>query len=552
MSGAEPVAFVRELRVAVGGRAIVDGVDLTLRAGRITALVGPSGSGKTTTALALLGEFPPGARVTGEVRVAGGGAVGYVPQHPGAVLNPVRRVGVLLRDIARARARTGGRGAHRAAVEEALRAARIEHPEEVVRRFPHQLSGGQQQRVVVAQALLLGARVVIADEPTTGQDALTKQGVVARLAALAGEGIAVLLLSHDLDVVRRLADEVVLLAHGRPVAFGPTARVLPAPERVEVRPRGPAADDGPDPTTAVRLEVRDLTTGYPAGVRRRATVLDRVSLSVAPGECLALVGRSGSGKTTLGRCLAGLHSGYRGRIRFDGTTLPRSLRARTTEQLAAVQYVFQDARSSFDEGRPVVDQVARTAVRLRGVHPDAARTRALDTLAELGLAAHVAERRPGGLSGGESQRAALARALLARPGVLVCDEITSGLDGAARAELLDLLARSRERSGLSLVFITHDLAAAARLADRIVVLDAGRPVEEGPAGRILTDPRHTFTRRLVRAAGGAVSWGRGDDCGDPPGRDLPDPPADRPGVNDGDRVEPVPSRAGERRGPTGG
>ncbi|WP_439680239.1 ABC transporter ATP-binding protein [Embleya sp. MST-111070] len=522
MSGAEPVAFVSGLRVVVGGRAIVDGVDLTLRAGRITALVGPSGSGKTTTALALLDEFPPGARVTGEVRVVGGGAVGYVPQHPGAVLNPVRRVGVLLRDIARAR--VGGRGVHRAAVVEALRAARIEHPEEVVRRFPHQLSGGQQQRVVVAQALLLGARVVVADEPTTGQDALTKQGVVERLAALAGEGIAVLLLSHDLDVVRRLADEVVLLAHGRPVGFGPTARVLPAPERVEVPPPRPGADAGPDPRTAVRLEVGDLTAGYPADVRRRVTVLDRVSLSVAPGECVALVGRSGSGKTTLGRCLAGLHSGYRGRIRFDGTTLPRSLRGRTTDQLSAVQYVFQDARASFDEGRPVVDQVARTAVRLRGVHPDAARTEALDTLAELGLAASVAERRPGALSGGELQRAALARALLARPGVLVCDEITSGLDGAARTELLDLLARSRERTGLSLVFITHDLAAAARLADRIAVLDAGRLVEEGPAGRILTDPRHTFTRRLVRAARGAGSPGRGDDLGDPAAdTDLPDP-----------------------------
>ncbi|GCD96597.1 ABC transporter ATP-binding protein [Embleya hyalina] len=552
MSDAEPVAVVRGLRVEVGGRAIVDGVDLTLRAGRITALVGPSGSGKTTTALALLGEYPPGARVTGEVRVVGGGAVGYVPQHPGAVLNPVRRVGVLLRDIARARA--GDRRSHREAVHEALRAARIEHPEQVVRRFPHQLSGGQQQRVVVAQALLLGARVVVADEPTTGQDALTRQGVVERLAALAGEGIAVLLLSHDLDVVRRLADEVVLLANGRPVGFGPPARVLPAPEPVEVRPARAGADDGPDAdaATEVRLEVRDLTAGYPTGVRREATVLDRLSLTVAPGECLALVGRSGSGKTTLGRCLAGLHSGYRGRIRFDGMPLPRSLRGRTTGQLAAVQYVFQDARASFDEGRPVVDQVARTAVRLRGVYPDAARTQALDTLADLGLAAPVAERRPGALSGGELQRAALARALLARPGVLVCDEITSGLDGAARAELLDLLARSRERIGLSLVLITHDLTAAARLADRIAVLDAGRLVEQGPAGRILTDPRHMFTRSLVRAAGEAVSRGRGGDLDDPDGTDLLGPPRIGREPSDGDRVEPVPGRASEPRGPIGG
>ncbi|MFI6984312.1 ABC transporter ATP-binding protein [Embleya sp. NPDC050154] len=524
MSDPEPVVSVSELRVEVGGRAIVDGVSLTARAGRITALVGASGSGKTTTGLALLGEFPPGARVTGEIRVTGEGPVGYIPQHPAAALNPARRVGALLRDIARPAG--GGRAAIRTRVYDALRAARIPDPEEMVRRFPHQLSGGQQQRVVLAQALLLGARAVVADEPTTGQDALTKQGVVERLAAVAGQGIAVILLSHDLDVVRRLADDVVVLAHGRVVESGPPARVsLTArrPDGLADRPNRPV----PSTRTAAvpRLEVRDVVARHRAG--GASAVLHGVSVSVEAGECLALVGRSGSGKTTLGRCVTGLHSRYDGRVLLDGTPLRRSLRTRTRAELAAVQYVFQDARASFDEYRPVFEQVARTAVRLRGVEPDEARAQALGTLGELGLPADTAGRRPGALSGGEVQRAALARALLARPRVLVCDEITSGLDAPTRIAILDLLGRLREHAELSLVFITHDLAAAGLLGDRIAVLEHGRVVEHGPTRRVLTEPAHAFTGLLVRAAAdvGSVQGAqegpgeRGDLVGSP-GTDL--------------------------------
>lgn len=220
---AAPVAEVRDLRVEVDGRAVVDGIRLTVRPGGVTALVGPSGSGKTTTGRALLGEYPEGARVSGSVRTAGQ-AVGYVPQHPAIVLNPARRVGALLRDVARLRG--GGRAEVRERVREALRRVQLPDPDEVVRRYPHQLSGGQQQRVVLAQAFLLGARVLVADEPTTGQDVVTRQGVVAQLAEVARAGMAVVLLSHDLDAVRLLADEVVLLREGRVVDRGAPASVL--------------------------------------------------------------------------------------------------------------------------------------------------------------------------------------------------------------------------------------------------------------------------------------------------------------------------------------
>lgn len=487
------VAEVRDLRVAIGGRAIVDGVSLAAHAGRITAVIGPSGSGKTTTGLALLGEYPAGAVVDGEVHTPAG-SIGYIPQHPASVLNPARRVGALLADIA---ARRQGDGlARRRRVEEALRLAQLPDPEAVLRRFPHQLSGGQQQRVVLGQALLLGARLIVADEPTTGQDVLTKQGIVAELAAVAARGIAVILLSHDLDVVRRLADAVVVMRDGRVVDRGPASSVLE-----HLVPERPRAARTPRPRGPVRLETRNLTARHRTA-QGAAEVLTGIGATVAAGECLALVGRSGSGKTTLGRCLAGLHRGYEGTVLLDGTPLPRSLRSRSRAELAAVQYVFQDAKAAFDEHRPVLDQVARSAVRLRGAVPRDARSTALSTLGEFGLSESLAGRRPGELSGGELQRAALARALLAGPRVLICDEITSGLDQDTRTTILGTLARLGEHSELGLVFITHDLVAAGALADRIAVLDAGRIVEAGPARRLLEAPQHTVTKELMSAQSG--------------------------------------------------
>ncbi|MGW1189687.1 ABC transporter ATP-binding protein [Streptomyces sp. NPDC002559] len=499
-----PVAEIRNLRVEVGGRVIVDGVALRVLPGRITAVVGASGSGKTTTGRALLGEYPAGARVSGDVRVPDG-PIGYVPQHPGAVLNPARRVGALLRDIARARVRHLPYRARRAAVHErvlrALSSVRLPEPGALLRRHPHQLSGGQQQRVVLAQALLLGAEVVVADEPTTGQDPLTKRGVVDRLAAVAREGIGVVLLSHDLDVVRALADEVVVMRDGRVVESAPAERLWRAPRHpwtAELLSSGAGTVRvGPASGGEVVLRTGPLTARH-----GRTAVLRIPGLALRAGECLAVVGRSGSGKTTLARCLAGLHRNHDADILLDGVPLPRSLRDRTRRQLAAVQYVFQDAGAAFDEYRPVLQQVARTAVRLRGAAGPDALAEALTVLSGLGLDEDLVRRRPGGLSGGELQRAALARALLARPRVLICDEITSGLDTVTRRDILDTLTGLvRDRGDLSLVLITHDPAVAAS-ATRVAVLEAGALVEEGPAHQISTAPQHPFTGRPAEGAAG--------------------------------------------------
>lgn len=474
---------VTDLRVFSSGRTLVDGVSFTVPEGRVLALVGASGSGKTTTGLALLGEHPPGTQATGTIRVARTwpatpGTVGYVPQHPSSVLNPARRIGRVLNGIARL---------HGANVPAALASAQLPADRAFLRRFPHQLSGGQQQRLVLAQALLTAPKVIVADEPTTGQDAITRGELVATLREL---GVTLILLSHDLDIVRALADDIVILRDGTIVESGPT--VLEAPHSTYAKALVAAQPDPAAPVPArpladvPRLRVRDLTAGY-----RGRPAVRQITVDVADGERLGVVGRSGSGKTTLARCLAGLHPWTAGSVTVDTMPLPPRRRTRTHRTL--VQYVFQDARASFDPWRPVDEQVARTAVRLRNVPSDRGRSEALEHLERMGLDAASTRHRPHHLSGGELQRAALARALLARPRVLICDEITSGLDTLTQATILELLTDLN----LTLLFISHDLGVVARIADSIAVIDQGRIVEHGPAARVLQTPSHNLTRALL-------------------------------------------------------
>ncbi|WP_432953550.1 ABC transporter ATP-binding protein/permease [Micromonospora haikouensis] len=515
------------LDAEVAGRRLLAGVSFTVATGEVLALVGRSGSGKTTAGRALLGEAGPGVRLAGRVEVAGRpvspatppppGVVGYVPQQPSAALNPVRRIGAVLREVAlrhtrperrtpgtpaggaAARATVTRRSAVRRAVADVL--ARVDLPadREFLRRFPHQLSGGQQQRLVVAHALLARARVLVADEPTTGQDSLTRRDVAHELRTLADAGMAVVLLSHDLHLVRAVADRLVVLDAGAVVEAGPAADVLAAPRDERTRrllAAAPAAPRAATPATAPALRVGDLVAAYRAGARRR-TVLRGVTAAVAPGGCLAVVGRSGSGKTTLARCVAGLHPPRGGTVCLDGRPLAGTLDRRTRVDLAAVQYVFQDARASFHPHRSVLEQVSRAAVRLRALPPIRARDAARRVLGEVGLAADVVARRPDRLSGGELQRAALARALLAEPRVVICDEITSGLDTVNRDRIVALVDRLRRAHGLALVVISHDRDVVARLADHVVVLDAGQVVEAGPASALLTAARHPLTRALL-------------------------------------------------------
>ncbi|GAA2067395.1 ABC transporter ATP-binding protein [Streptomyces albiaxialis] len=532
---ARPLIEARGLTARTAdGTVLVDGVGLALLPGRVTALVGPSGSGKTTTALALLGEAGEGVRLSGRVRVDGtevvgadgattgahrvrGGTVAYLPQAPGSALNPARRTGSVLAELAALHAlsadgRSGQpgqsgpsgpparswrrrRAAARERAREALLQAQLPGDRATLRRFPHQFSGGQQQRVALAQALACGPRALVLDEPGTGLDTVTKAALTRELARLAGTGLALLLLSHDHAMVRALADEAVLLEGGRVTARGTPDAVLP-PLPTPRRPARPDPAEGESPSRTPLFEARGLT----AWLRRRGhdDVLHDVSLHLRPGECLGVAGRSGSGKTTLARCLAGLHERRHGDVLLDGEPLP-VLRRRDATGKRRVQYVWQEVHGSFDPRRPVLDQVARTAVRLRGLAPGPARERAAALLGELGVQETTAGRLPDGLSGGELQRAAFARAALAGPDVLVCDEITSALDAEVAERILARVERMRREQGTAVLWIGHDLRLLRRAADRILVLDEGRVVETGECAEVLARPDAEATRRLLEA-----------------------------------------------------
>ncbi|WP_328328516.1 ATP-binding cassette domain-containing protein [Kribbella sp. NBC_00382] len=491
----EPLVKVAGLAAVAGEAILVDGVGFEIWPGEVTALVGASGSGKTTSALALLGERGQGVTLSGSVAVDGrlvvdgdgvtaaaagvrGRVVAYMPQHPGSALNPARRIGAGLTELAKL---------HHPGlnvVPEALRGAQLPGDRATLRRFPHQFSGGQRQRIALSQALVCRPKVLVLDEPSTGLDSITRLQLVEELKELAAAGLGILLLSHDLDLVRALADRVVVLDAGRVLGdVLPTATQSAAPQGTHQR--------GEPLLQAMNVSASLRTRG-------RDPILQEVDLAVPPGGCVGVVGRSGSGKTTLARCLAGLHERHTGSITLAGEDLP-VLRKRTLTQNRRVQYVWQEVRGSFDERRLVDEQVARTAIRLRGLTPANAKAEAVATLARLGVSAHTAARPPSRLSGGELQRAALARALLAHPDVLICDEITTALDEHGTTLVVELLNELKTQ-GTALVWISHDLALVANVSDHVLVLDAGRVIEQGPPATVMTKPGTELTQRLVRAA----------------------------------------------------
>ncbi|MEU8706597.1 ATP-binding cassette domain-containing protein [Streptomyces sp. NPDC048565] len=506
----EPVIEIRGLTARAGASGLLNGVDLTVMPGEVTALVGPSGSGKTTVALALLGESAPGVRLTGSVQVVGtevvsadgpvpdasgvrGRLVSYMPQHPAHALNPARRTGSVLTELARLhRPDADRRSTAVKYAAQALRTAGLADDRATLRRFPHQFSGGQRQRVALAQVLACGPRVVVLDEPSTGLDTVARMRLAGELTRLTDEGITVLLLSHDHEFVRAVATRTVLLDRGRVTAAGLTADLLPA----RLLPAPPPRQGGPSPAGRTALQVEGLSAWLRPG--RRDQVLHDVTVRVPEGGCTAVVGPSGSGKTVLARCLAGLHERRTGHLSLFGDPLP-VLRHRTRRQVRSVQYVWQEVRNSFDERRTVLDQVARTAVLLHGLSPREAGRRAMLLWERLGLTSEQATRHAGSLSGGELQRAALARALLAEPDVLICDEITTALDAVSTGLVTSEIIRIRQESGTAVLWISHDLRLVEQLAEDLVVLDAGTVVEYGARDAVLAAPGARTTRLLLSA-----------------------------------------------------
>ncbi|MFC0340858.1 dipeptide ABC transporter ATP-binding protein [Paracoccus niistensis] len=512
---------LRDLSITIAGRRVVSDVTLPLAPGQVTALVGESGSGKSMTALAAIGLLPEGARASGRVDLDGcnlldlpdramdglrGRRMGMIFQEPMTALNPLMTIGDQVAEGLR-RHRDLGRAQALARARERLDRVGLPAARFPLGLYPHQLSGGQRQRVAIAMAIAAAPDLLIADEPTTALDVTTQAQILDLLRGLVrDEGMALWLITHDLAVVSGVADQVAVMQQGRIVEAGPTAQVFRAQAHPYTRalfaaarhvpPASPARLPGP---ALLRVEgaLREHRLPRPAPFARRPVLraVDGVSLTIAQGESVGLVGESGCGKSTLARAILGLDALQGGAIRLDGAGVGPGM---PKDQRAQVQAVFQDPFASFDP-RWRVDRLVAEPFHLTG-RPADWRDRVAEALAEVEIGADAMSRHIHEFSGGQRQRIAIARALIIRPRLILLDEAVSALDVQVRARVLDLLARLRRQHGLAWLFISHDLSVVRAITDRVLVMDAGRIVEEGPTGRILSQPLHPVTRRLVAAA----------------------------------------------------
>jgi microcin C transport system ATP-binding protein len=517
---------VQDLSVAFRGQEVVRDVSFSVAPGQTVALVGESGSGKSVTALSCLKLLGPGgANPAGRVLLDGtdvlkaspaelqrlrGGVAGMVFQEPMTSLNPLHSIGRQVGEAVTLHRPLRG-AALRARVIELLERAGLPDPARRLDAFPHQLSGGQRQRVMIAAALANDPKLLIADEPTTALDVTIQAQILELLDTLKQRlNMAMLLITHDLSIVRRHADHVVVMRHGVVVEQGPAAQVLGDPQHeytkmlLATEPRGrpePVAPGAP-----VVLEAEQIKVHFPIrrGLLRRKVgevrAVDGVSLDLREGETLGLVGESGSGKTTLGLTLLQLERGE-GVVRFEGQPIQGLSRARLRPLRARMQVVFQDPYGSLSPRMSVAEIVGEgLAVHAPELSRPQREARVKAALEEVGLDPATAERYPHEFSGGQRQRVAIARALVLNPRLLVLDEPTSALDVSVQAQVVELLRGLQARHRLAYLFISHDLRVVRAMAHRIMVLKGGKVVESGDAEAVLRAPREAYTQALMRAA----------------------------------------------------
>jgi peptide/nickel transport system ATP-binding protein len=514
---------VKGLRLDIGDTSILRGVDVAVAAGQVLGIIGESGSGKSMTALSVMGLLPQGARAEGTIRLNGedllqkserdmnairGRDIGMVFQEPMTALDPLKTIGAQVSETVLTHTEMGRRDAW-AEADRVL--DRVGLPRDLFPRdrYPHELSGGQRQRVVIAAAIALRPKLLIADEPTTALDVTTQARILELLKRLVDEdGMGLIFITHDLAVVASLADTIAVMRQGEVVEAGVTRDVFSALSHPYTRalfeasshvpPRDPSLPGGP-PVLQVSSVVRDYRIPPrrlfgPAGAFR---AVDDVSFTIERGENVGLVGESGSGKSTLARAVMALEAVQAGTIVLDGTALSDSdLAARRK-----LQVVFQDPYGSFDPRQRVDTLVTEPFHLLGSAAPrgQQRRDRIDQALTEVGLQPSDASKYIHEFSGGQRQRIAIARALIIEPALIILDEAVSALDVSIRAQILDLLAELSDRLHISYLFISHDLSVVRSITDRVLVMKAGKIVESGKTEEVFSNPQHAYTRELIAA-----------------------------------------------------
>ncbi|KVP68663.1 ABC transporter ATP-binding protein [Burkholderia ubonensis] len=526
----EPLLSLERLHVRFGDTVAVDDVTLAIGRGERVALVGESGSGKSVTALAIL-RLLRDAEVGGTIRFAGqdlvakseremrglrGSDIAMIFQEPMTALNPLYTIGAQIGETIQLHDGVTAGDARKRAIALLARTG-IAEPERRVDSYPHQLSGGQRQRAMIAMALACRPRLLLADEPTTALDVTIRAQIVELLLELQREeaekrGMAILLITHDLNLVRHFADRIAVMERGRLVESGAVERIFAAPEHpytqrlLNSRPQRAVVPVLP--IAPVLLDARHVSVQF---ARKRpglagwfksvpvAAVSD-VSVSVRQGETLGVVGESGSGKSTLAMALLGLQKTAHGEIEFQGRALS-SYRGREQAALRSnMQVVFQDPFSSLSP-RHTIERIVGEGLELHrpDLSADARRAKSLAVLREVGLDRTVMHRYPHEFSGGQRQRIAIARALVLEPRILILDEPTSALDVSIQQQVLKLLANLQQKYNLGYLFISHDLDVIGAMAHRVAVMQDGAIVEAGEVADIFTKPSHPYTQKLLKA-----------------------------------------------------
>ena len=519
---------IRELRVEAttdSGRtiAIIKGVDLDIAEGEIVALIGESGSGKTTIAMTLMGYARAGCRIVGgtvavdgvdmvalsekDLAAVRGAKIAYVPQSAAAAFNPAIRIMDQVIEVVRIHGVMPLEEARAKAVA-LFRALSLPNPEMIGDRYPHQVSGGQLQRLAAAMALIANPKLLIFDEPTTALDVTTQVEVLrAFKSVISAHRIAGIYVSHDLAVVAQIADRIVVLRNGEVQESGATRDILARAQHpytqqllAAVTPHHAPRPAVSGPTAAeALLEVHEVSVGYGplrSDGQPAIVAVENVSLRVARGRNLGIIGESGCGKSTLARAIAGILPPFAGGVVFDGRELGRSARSRSADQLRQLQIVFQHADTALNPAQTVEDILGRPLTFYHGMarKPRSARIDQLLDMVKLPRSLRL--RRPAELSGGQKQRVNFTRALAADPKLIVCDEITSALDTVVAAAIIDLLKELQRELDLAYVFISHDLSVVEAICDDIVVMYRGRKIEQ-ITPEAMARPEHPYTQLLL-------------------------------------------------------